>query len=614
LIRALRALCAILFAATFTVAVRMEPAQAANSNCTNAVANNANPVVGPLTNVNLKCDSNGNLLTSNQAGSYPTSTGSPPYGLSLLTNSFYGLAGYSVNGGGSGPYGSGVDLLTDGPVQGPYTPGSGYPGIPLGTPGILYVQGIGPNGTIPIFSSTGFPITDSSLTYTADVANYAAGDSKGAMRIGGYNGTTTVPLIQDPTTNYLQVDCKTGCAGSTTFPYTGTSNGQTATSASFLGAGGLYNSSPPTLTNTQFSPLQLDSSGNLNVNVKTGGGSTTFPYSGTSSGQTATTASFLGAAGIYNSSPPTLTTGQAAPIQLDVNGNQKVSGTVSLGAGAAAIGTVTFGSAQPVTQSGTWNIGTVTTLPALATGANTIGAVTQASGPWTSNITQFGGVALSTGTGASGTGIPRVTLSNDSSLAANQSVNEAQVNGVAVTTGTGVSGTGVQRVAVSTDSAVGSASTTDTYTPTLTSSNAYSANVCFGSGTGTAGQAALFTITNAFRAADSGVLESISITTNSVQTSGFKVYILTAAPATSFCLDKAAPATTSSADEKLVQGVYTLTANDSTLGTMTLWNLDGIGKQITSSTTSLYVYLVNTAAITTPASAALNISLGILQD
>lgn len=52
----------------------------------------------------------------------------------------------------------------------------------------------------------------------------------------------------------------------------------------------------------------------------------------------------------------------------------------------------------------------------LAAGANTIGAVTQASGPWTNNVTQFGGTNVSTGTGAGGTGIPRVTVSNDSTL------------------------------------------------------------------------------------------------------------------------------------------------------------------------------------------------------
>lgn len=90
---------------------------------------------------------------------------------------------------------------------------------------------------------------------------------------------------------------------------------------------------------------------------------------------------------------------------------------------------------------------------AIPAGANTIGAVTQASGPWTvigsagagtpatgvvtvqgiagmvavkvdnsgvtqpTNVAQFGGNNVSTGTGASGNGIPRVTVANDSALA-----------------------------------------------------------------------------------------------------------------------------------------------------------------------------------------------------
>src|SRR5207302_4985103 len=58
------------------------------------------------------------------------------------------------------------------------------------------------------------------------------------------------------------------------------------------------------------------------------------------------------------------------------------------------------------------------------------------------NVTQFGGTNVSTGTGAGGLGIPRVTISNDSSLAANQSVNVAQIAGA--TTSTAASG--VQKV------------------------------------------------------------------------------------------------------------------------------------------------------------------------
>lgn len=45
----------------------------------------------------------------------------------------------------------------------------------------------------------------------------------------------------------------------------------------------------------------------------------------------------------------------------------------------------------------------------------------QGTSPWVSNITQFGGTNLSTGTGASGLGIPRFTISNDSNILATQS-------------------------------------------------------------------------------------------------------------------------------------------------------------------------------------------------
>lgn len=58
-------------------------------------------------------------------------------------------------------------------------------------------------------------------------------------------------------------------------------------------------------------------------------------------------------------------------------------------------------------------VGVRTSLPA---GTNSIGAVTQGTSPWVDNITQFGGSAISTGTGNSGAGIPRVTVSNDSSI------------------------------------------------------------------------------------------------------------------------------------------------------------------------------------------------------
>lgn len=89
------------------------------------------------------------------------------------------------------------------------------------------------------------------------------------------------------------------------------------------------------------------------------------------------------------------------PVRTDPTGTttQPVSGTVTANQG---------GAPWSVSGSGTFTVsGTVT--------ANQGGA------PWTENITQFGGVNISTGTGASGTGIPRVTVANDSNILATQS-------------------------------------------------------------------------------------------------------------------------------------------------------------------------------------------------
>lgn len=71
-------------------------------------------------------------------------------------------------------------------------------------------------------------------------------------------------------------------------------------------AGGRYNSSAPTLTNGQRGDLQLDSSGNLKVNVTAGGGAGTSTVT-------------------YNSTPPVVTNGNSVTLQGDSSGNLLVS-------------------------------------------------------------------------------------------------------------------------------------------------------------------------------------------------------------------------------------------------------------------------------------------------
>ena len=102
-----------------------------------------------------------------------------------------------------------------------------------------------------------------------------------------------------------------------------------------------------------------------------------------------------------------------APLQLNTSGDLRVDGSA-----------VT----QPVSGTVTANQGTANATP------------------WNENVAQFGGTNISTGTGAGGAGIPRVTISNDSSLAANQAVNVSQINGVTPLMGNGNTGTGSHRV------------------------------------------------------------------------------------------------------------------------------------------------------------------------
>lgn len=141
-------------------------------------------------------------------------------------------------------------------------------------------------------------------------------------------------------------------------------------------------------------------------------------------------------------------------------------------------------------QSGTWNIGTVSTVTAvtaisnaLPAGTNAIGKLAANSGVIigdvnvvnsnvSTNIAQMNGVTVTMGNGGSGTGVQRVTIANDStgiialttsaavigSLVANQSVNTAQVNGVTTLANAGSVGTGAQRIAIAT-AATGTTST-----------------------------------------------------------------------------------------------------------------------------------------------------------
>jgi hypothetical protein len=177
----------------------------------------------------------------------------------------------------------------------------------------------------------------------------------------------------------------------------------------------------------------------------------------------------------------------AHPVRVDPTGTttQPISGTVTVNAGTGNLGvnltqlnSVALGSPSnygtspgavsvqgvnafvtntvPVSQSGTWTIqpgNTANTTAWLVTGTGGTFPTTPPANAST-NVTQFGGTNVSTGTGASGAGIPRVTVANDSNVLVTQSTspwvdNISQWGGSATTLGQKVSASSVPVVIAS---------------------------------------------------------------------------------------------------------------------------------------------------------------------
>lgn len=126
----------------------------------------------------------------------------------------------------------------------------------------------------------------------------------------------------------------------------------------------------------------------------------------------------------------------------------------------------TYGTLAPTTGTA---IGVKDSSGALASLTSTNGRLdTQpASGAFV-NVAKFNNDPVQTGTGTSGAGIPRVTVSSDSviasitaalGIASNSFINVAKFGNDPVVTGTGTAGAGIPRVTVSSDSALTTVST-----------------------------------------------------------------------------------------------------------------------------------------------------------
>jgi hypothetical protein len=280
-----------------------------------------------------------------------------------------------------------------------------------------------------------------------------------------------------------------------------------------------------------------------------------------------------------NAGLPLATTDTYYNLQCDNNGNLKVTG----GGGGGGSGGGPVAPTNAGTSASTANpVQGVTGGVPLAVS----GAFYQATQP----VSLAGGSV----TANAGTGFPGPTAPGTSATGSNVLTIQGSSSGVPVPiTGTVTSSVGS---AVKTGSVL--------VTPTV-STSAYVAGYEVGG---------LLTFSNAFAAAASGQLSSIYITTKDVQTAGFRLYVFKAAPSNSTWTDHAAPAI-NAADIPNLVGVYALASPDSGLGTVTIYNLDGIGKSIaTGAGTTLYGVLVTTGTPTFASTSDISINLSTIQD
>jgi hypothetical protein len=129
------------------------------------------------------------------------------------------------------------------------------------------------------------------------------------------------------------------------------------------------------------------------------------------------------------------------------------------------------------------------------------------------------------------------------------------------------------------------AGTRVTVVPTVTASS-YTAGYVVGG---------IMTFANALNASLAGILQNMTLTfKGSIQTTEMDVAIFSASPAGTFA-DHGAPSI-ATADSAILLGVYQLTNPQSVLGTHTVYELDGIAKQIVGSSTSLYAVVITRSA------------------
>lgn len=122
------------------------------------------------------------------------------------------------------------------------------------------------------------------------------------------------------------------------------------------------------------------------------------------------------------------------------------------------------------------------------------------------------------------------------------------------------------------------------------------------------------TFASAIGATGGGVIQSARLTSKSVQSATFKLYIFSQDPTNTTWTDKATPAI-NVADLPYLITVLTFTGSDSGLGTHSLYTIEGVGKAFNcTSGTSLFGILITLGTPTFTATTDITVALNILQD
>lgn len=139
--------------------------------------------------------------------------------------------------------------------------------------------------------------------------------------------------------------------------------------------------------------------------------------------------------------------------------------------------------------------------------------------------------------------------------------------------------------------------------PLVTASSAYTALNCVGG---------KLVFANIAGPQQSGVVQSVTVTCKTTQTTGYKLYIFTGNPGTTTITDKTTP-TTSNTDLPYLMDVITLGSVDSSL-TGSINTTDNIGRAFVSQDQNLYGILVTNATPTYTAARDIFVTLTVLQD